>query len=607
MKFINETLFDKFDIDISTKPQMLLKQFQTNAQLRKELPKYVKIINDKHLLLQEQLFSTKLGEKDFSCEKFPEYNIQLLPERERLAMLIGIVKDLKLALNIKIPGEDFNILFNSLYSNDIENLFADKQEYEDFKKCIIEKIKGSLKFLLSNYNSTISNDVFKLIKKISVNDVYVDLIESLQEEILISIETSNTNQQDLTNDIIAYLLKLNTELIRLERLQFGIKEYLQKVSKNNVTGLNCANLFKMVLRFDNKTISNFENQIVNLSLNIISFDNFIDEDVKIFGSLSGITLKLISKFEELNLKKGSINALYCLNALANQSTEDLEKFKTDLKSLKKGTNDYAFQNLLFEICLFLKKITHETSRYIWINLLSEFTEFDFEGEILEKKFNVLKNIVDKIISSGKYMFYSQLKAEASNRILLASDVDTHIYKYYPLIILDSKMKNYFKNFIQMSLYPANMIENVPKQNYGYGYSLLTPIGEFIKDMFMQFPQDWEVDGNSTVDAYLGRVNVYNGSNYGVSKSSKIITKCDNIDKKETQRQSNANNEKSNANTTNNSNSTGGGINVWHPKAFWGTFIGTVMTIAGFTSSSVALGIIGIIIAIISTIVAFVDY
>ena len=212
MKFINETLFDKFDIDISTKPQMLLKQFQTNAQLRKELPKYVKIINDKHLLLQEQLFSTKLGEKDFSCEKFPEYNIQLLPERERLAMLIGIVKDLKLALNIKIPGEDFNILFNSLYSNDIENLFADKQEYEDFKKCIIEKIKGSLKSLLSNGTSKIcGHNLYKLYKK-------------LPDKIKTYLQSNTSGYADDTS--FEDVLKKNATVFEDWRYYFEEKPYL---------------------------------------------------------------------------------------------------------------------------------------------------------------------------------------------------------------------------------------------------------------------------------------------------------------------------------------------------------------------------------------------
>jgi hypothetical protein len=155
--------------------------------------------------------------------------------------------------------------------------------------------------------------------------------------------------------------------------------------------------------------------------------------------------------------------------------------------------------------------------------------------------------------------------------------------------------------------PAVLVENASAYGYGYG---LTPKGEFLQNMLLHFPEDWEIGGMSVRSFLRMKLSVSSGSSYyGESKSKSIINKCDNGDKpKKSSVQTNRNTTASNTykprseESSNSSSNTG----VPHPKAFWGTFLGAMFAIGFFVEGIVALGVVGVIIAIIFTIYAFMD-
>ena len=556
IQFKKEALFDRFSLSTTLSKGELLRLFQTRPDLRKELPVFIQTINNEQKLYVEELFTTFLDDKNFTIEEYLQAQkgkknledtisteivepVAATSYRKRLAVLVNVVRRFDEVVSVlKISGKIFDELVDSTqHFQEIKQELQyarvdnDGSVFRSFCECLWEEIENAISSSIKSQNSKTVNATYRILGAVTNSELKKKFIGSFCTHTSDFFDSFSTRLEDeqVYKSSIDFACGLNVSLFKNKDIYTSFKFFCGKLTDNAEN--NEAYLFerfpKLIERLKPSDIGALFEGFASCCFQLVKLENIENNTYDKISKTAETARQLLSLIDEDDIEEGKLDIVKILIGLADNGEEWYSTYQTHIKNI---VNKIKLSESLYEVCYM---IYHASSlkeyRIAFSNLLSDASGFNTELVLMIQKKERLESVCESTKNKGKYILYSTIKSQIGDEIPTPKDIDDFILKYYALSIINSELKQFFKNIQQMVFTPLMMLDNVP--TYSFGYGGLTPKGEFMKDLFMELPNDWEIDlGGSKIvvrDFLRSKLNCYSGSNYGNSKSKTYMVKCDN--------------------------------------------------------------------------------
>ncbi len=599
MKFKNQTLFDEFEIDAETSQAQLLKMFQTKPNLRKVLPQYVKIINNKNELLAEKLFSKKRGENIYDLDFLNQHkDLSVLSPVEKNALCVAVVSNFETSISkYKFSAKVYNDLLNNLVNfDDFATEKITPELYQEFSECVLSELKKRVSKVLNAINSKDTNSLYRVVIGISDEKLKKELCDIFMDSISSSIELlNNVDDETAFENAMKYISSLNSSIYKNETFYRSYKATLNMLNKKLVAKGAILNKYFISLAkpLKKEDAVNLLKPLATVFIDFLSFNNIGKYDYKFLVSQQQSAQANYDYVIENNLHCDGDYAIKNFIDIVSQGEDWYDEYVDDIENI----ND---TDSIFDLCSKIREvISNKEHRIILTNMLMDFSTFNKDfGDINIKIKNTEMILEDMKKDFRRPINYTTFCSTLDKKVITPGIVDSFTAKFYPIVLLDEQYKNLFENIKAACFMPLSLIEFVPEYG-GYGYGL-TPKGAWLLDMLKAFPEDWEIAG-ITVKSKLYDLRAYR-SDYGESKSKDIVDKCNKIIKKKsaTTQSTTTNSSRpytQSSNSNNSSNSTS------HPVAVGLGVASFIAMIGGFVAGIIPLGIISLVALIICIIVA----
>lgn len=582
IQFKKESLFDRFNLSTTLSKSELLRLFQTRPDLRKELPVFIQTINNEQKLYVEELFTTFLDGKNFTIEEYLQEqkgkkNLEdtlsteidepaaANPYRKRLAVLVNVIRRFDEVVSVlKISGKTFDELVDSTeHFQEIKKelqyarVDTDGNIFRSFCECLWKEIENAISSSIKSQNSKTVNSTYRILGAVTNSELKKKFIGAFVMHTSVFFDSFSTRLKDeqVYKSSIDFACGLNVSLFKNRDIYTSFKFFCGKLTDNAEN--NEAYLFehfpKLIERLKPSDIGALFEGFASCCFQLVKLENVENNTYDKISKTAETARQLLSLIDEDDIEEGKLDIVKILIGLADNGEEWYSTYQTHIKNI---VNKTKLSESLYEVCYM---IYHASSlkeyRIAFSNLLSDVSGFNTELVVMIQKKERLESVCESTKDKGKYILYSTIKSQIGDEIPTPKDIDNFILKYYALSIINSELKQFFKNIQQMVFTPLMMLDNVP--TYSFGYGGLTPKGEFMKDLFMELPNDWEIDLGGTKivvhDFLRSKLNCYSGSNYGNSKSKTYMIKCDNAIS--ARKASSATTSKSAATTTTTSSTT----------------------------------------------------
>lgn len=563
IQFKQESLFDRFNLSTTLSKSELLRLFQTRPDLRKELPVFIQTINNEQKLYVEELFTTFLDGKNFTVEEYLQeqkvkknledvFSTEIIeqtvnPYRKRLAVLVNVIRRFEEIVSVlKISGKIFYELVDSTqHFQEIKKELQyarvdnDGNIFRSFCECLWKEIENAISSSIKSQNSKTVNSTYRILSAVTNSELKKKFIGSFATNTSDFFDSFSTRLEDeqVYKSSIDFACGLNVSLFKNKDIYTSFKFFCGKLTDNAEN--NEAYLFehfpKLIERLKPSDIGALFEGFASCCFQLVKLENIENNTYEKIFKTAETARQLLPLIDENDIEEGKLDIVKILIGLADNGEEWYSTYQTHIKNIVKKTN---LSESLYEVCYM---IYHASSlkeyRIAFSNLLSDVSGFNTELVVMIQKKERLESVCESTKDKGKYILYSTIKSQIGDEIPTPKDIDNFILKYYALSIINSELKQLFKNIQQMVFTPLIMLDNVP--TYSFGYGGLTPKGEFMKDLFMELPNDWEINLGGTkivVSDFLRcKLNCYWHTNYGNSKSKTYMIKCDNaISAKKTQ-------------------------------------------------------------------------
>ena len=556
IQFKKESLFDKFSLSTTLSKGELLRLFQTRPDLRKELPVFIQTINNEQKLYVEELFTSFLDGKNFTIEEYlqEQKGRKILEDtlsteivepaavnqyRKRLAVLVNVVRRFDEVVSVlKISGKTFDELVDAtehfqeirkeLQYARVDN---DGNIFRSFCECLWKGIENAISSSIKSQNSKTVNSTYRILGAVTNSELKKKFIGSFAAHTSDFFDSFSTRLEDeqVYKSSIDFACGLNVSLFKNKDIYTSFKFFCGKLTDNAEN--NEAYLFehfpKLIERLKPSDIGALFEGFASCCFQLVKLENIENNTYDKISKTAETARQLLPLIDEDDIEEGKLDIVKILIGLADNGEEWYSTYQTHIKNI---VNKTKLSESLYEVCYM---IYHASSlkeyRIAFSNLLSDVSGFNTELVVMIQKKERLESVCESTKDKGKYILYSTIKSQIGDEIPTPKDIDNFILNYYALSIINSELKQFFKNIQQMVFTPLMMLDNVP--TYSFGYGGLTPKGEFMKDLFMELPNDWEIDLGGTKivvrDFLRSKLNCYSGSNYGNSKSKTYMIKCDN--------------------------------------------------------------------------------
>lgn len=554
IQFKQESLFDRFNLSTTLSKSELLRLFQTRPDLRKELPVFIQTINNEQKLYVEELFTTFLDGKNFTVEEYLQeqkvkkniedvFSTEIIetvnPYRKRLAALVNVIRRFDEVVSVlKISGKIFDELVDSTQhfqeiKKELQYAHVDNDGsiFRSFCECLWKEIENAISSSIKSQNSKTVNSAYRILSAVTNSELKKKFIGSFATNTSDFFDSFSTRLEDeqVYKSSIDFACGLNVSLFKNKDIYTSFKFFCGKLTDNAEN--NEAYLFehfpKLIERLKPSDIGALFEGFASCCFQLVKLENIENNTYDKISKTAETARQLLPLINEDDIEEGKLDIVKILIGLADNGEEWYSNYQTHIKNI---VNKTKLSESLYEVCYM---IYHSSSlkeyRIAFSNLLSDASGFNTELVLMIQKKERLESVCESTKDKGKYILYSTIKSQIGDEIPTPKDIDNFILKYYALSIINSELKQFFKNIQQMVFTPLMMLDNVP--TYSFGYGGLTPKGEFMKDLFMELPNDWEIDLGGTKivvrDFLRSKLNCYSGSNYGNSKSKTYMIKCDN--------------------------------------------------------------------------------
>ena len=556
IQFKKESLFDRFNISTTLYKSELLRLFQTRPDLRKELPVFIQTINNEQKLYVEELFTTFLDDKNFTIEEYLQeqkgkknledsLSTEIVepaaanPYRKRLAVLVNVIRRFDEVVSVlKISGKTFDELVDSTeHFQEIKKELQyarvdnDGSVFRSFCECLWEEIENAISSSIKSQNSKTVNSTYRILSAVTNSELKKKFIGAFATHTSDFFDSFSTRLEDeqVYKSSIDFACGLNVSLFKNKDIYTSFKFFCGKLTDNAEN--NEEYLFehfpKLIERLKPSDIGALFEGFASCCFQLVKLENIENNTYNKISKTAETARQLLPLIDEDDIEEGKLDIVKILIGLADNGEDWYATYQTHIKNI---VNKTKLSESLYEVCYM---IYHASSlkeyRIAFSNLLSDASGFNTELVLMIQKKERLESVCESTKNKGKYILYSTIKSQIGDEIPTPKDIDNFILKYYALSIINPELKQFFKNIQQMVFTPLMMLDNVP--TYSFGYGGLTPKGEFMKDLFMELPNDWEIDLGGTKivvrDFLRSKLNCYSGSNYGNSKSKTYMIKCDN--------------------------------------------------------------------------------
>ncbi len=484
---------------------------------------YIISQNEEEIILKKALNETinKIINKNIFTSH-SNYNETYKIRRQEFLDLLDVHFKLKLILEaIEFHGFEINILYDEINTENekIIKQYLTKDnynlaiEYNIIKSNIISKyklIKSEQKenedILYLEFNQIIKDLIYKLdnYKNLQIDDVVYNL-ENADSKIIslieIAKETNDIKKETILSDIHDIIIKINSNIIRLQKINDNIKTDLITISifptiiEKEIKNTNSIEIIKV-----DRTIQNSKNIIneinSNNKINIYEIKQFAKIINYLNISNKDSCLKSIRELNNININENNINLIQnyivqCqtyLNSIFNEkmSEDQIEKhfylinkintnyyiylqnnelFSSYLKSLKNNREVLLILKSNFDKYKFKEKSMFEKISE-WIGASKkQISNFNEEEYIINNILNSINNIEKDIISNKKFKTELNKKQFEYKIFDLISKQIRFINKLTNIKINEySKGKNLF--YFDLNSYSTNAIEEIVKiENY----------------------------------------------------------------------------------------------------------------------------------------------
>lgn len=547
IQFKRESLYERFNLSTTLKKNELLRQFQTRPDLRKELPVFIQTINNEQKLYIEELFTCFLDEKLYSVEEYlqeqksrkeADETLGTISFRKKLSALVNAIRRFDEVVSVlKISGKVFDelVLSTCHYDEikvDLQYSHVDNtgEIFSAFCDCLWNEIDLAISSAVKSQNSKTVNSTYRILSAVSdagLKKRFINAFALHTSEFFDSFASRLEDEQVYISSI-DFVCGLNVSLFKNKEIYPSFKFFCGKLASN--TNGNESHLFKAFPKLFER-LKPTDSQVlfegfISCCFDLIKFENIEHNTFDKISKTAETARQILQQIDEQDIEIENTDVVNILIGLADNGEEWYCKYQKHIKNIK---SKQSLSDSLYEVCTM---IYHSASlknyRIAFCNLLSEASGFDTELAVMAQKKERLENVCETTKNKGKYCLYSTIKNQIGDEIPTPRDIDNFIVKYYALSILNAELRKVFVVFQQVVFAPLIMVECVPDIRFGYGGGL-TPKGEFMKDLFMELPNDWTLDlGNQkiTVNDFLrSKLSCYSGSNYGYSKSKAYMAKC----------------------------------------------------------------------------------
>ncbi len=539
IEFKKQSLFERFGLSVTSKAD-LMRQFQSQPELRKNLPLYIKTLNDEKQLYAEELFTTAVDGSVYTIEDYLDdikiADKEITPIRKYVALLY-IVRNFSDAVSkIKLSGKIFDdLITNALNESNADGFkFCHADQNGEIYRAVLEtlwsELENAIKSIVNEMDIKNTNSLHRVIKAVSDEQLRERFLRVFGDSSATLIDTLVTriDNEALFERGLEFISGLGAAIFKDKTFYTSYKYFAGRLTEaaDEHGFLINKNFTKVAAHLKKEDAKKLCDCLEAVTLGFLSFENI--------GKYAYKDLADAATVAERNLQYITDNALECEHrgvissfvAIITSGEAWFDNYKTYISAIKNKTN---LSSNLFEICQMIAlAIPKKEDRIVFYNMIAAATDFQSELMQMITRKERYESVVSDIQSQQKYMLYSTIKSQIGSEIPTPQVVDLFILNYYALTILDPETKKFFNVMKQVCFTAFALIEHVPEQRYGYGYGGLTPKGEFMKDIFMEMPNDWEIEGAGfTVKSFLSsKLSVYTGSNYGDSKSKAYVAKCD---------------------------------------------------------------------------------